>query len=244
MVHDKIALVTGASRGIGKAIAVELGKNGIDVVINYNKDKEGAISVISELEHIGVKALSIKTDVSSFEECTAMINVIKKKFGYLDILVNNAGITSDKTLKNMTKEQWDLVINVNLNSMYNVTKNVLLLMRDGGSIINISSIVGIDGNFGQSNYSSSKAAIIGFTKSLAKELGKRKITVNTVAPGLIETDLLEGINHVKIKGIISKTPLGRIGQPEEVAYLVAFLASEYARYINGQVIRIDGGLCF
>lgn len=244
MSNKKVALVTGASRGIGKAIAVELAKNNINIVVNYNKDESEAVKVVEEIKKIGMESIAVKANVSSFEECAAMIEVIKKKFGYIDILVNNAGALADRTLKNMTKEQWELVINTNLNGTFNVTKNALLLMNDGGRIINISSIVGISGNFGQTNYAASKAGIIGFTKSLAKELGKRRITVNAVAPGFIETQMTKGIPFIRKKIMMAMIPLGRAGTPEDIANLVAFLASDKASYITGEVICVDGGFSF
>ncbi len=241
MSNKKVALVTGASRGIGNAIAIELAKNNVSVVINYNRDGKEAVSVVEEIKKLGVDSMAVKADVSKFDECVSMINVTKKKFGYLNILVNNAGVLADKTLENMTKEQWELVINVNLNGVFNVTKNALPIIKDGGKIINISSIVGINGNFGQTNYAASKAGIIGFTKSLAKELGKRKITVNAVAPGFIETSMTKGTPFIRKRIMMSMIPLGRTGTPEDVANLVAFLASEKSNYITGQVITINGG---
>lgn len=244
MEKRKVALVTGASRGIGKAIAIEFAKNNVNVIINYNRDSEEAAKVVEEIKKIGVKSIAIKADVSNYEECVDMIGVIRKNFSRLDILVNNAGVLSDRTLKNMTREQWDTVINTNLNGTFNVTKNALTVMADGGRIISISSIVGINGNFGQTNYAASKGGIIGFTKSLAKELGKRKITVNAVAPGFIDTHIIKGIPFIRKRIILAMIPLARAGTPEDVANLVAFLASEKASYITGEVISIDGGLSF
>jgi len=244
MENKKVALVTGASRGIGRAIAIELARNNINVAINYNRDEKEAIALVEEIKRIGADSISVKADVSKFEDCAAMIEVVKKKFGYLDILVNNAGVLSDKTLKNMTNEQWDIVIKTNLYGTYNVTKNALVLIRDGGRIVNISSIIGITGNFGQTNYAASKAGVIGFTKSLARELGKRKITVNAVAPGFIDTIMTKGMPFIRKRIMLAMIPLGRAGAPEDVANLVAFLASDKAEYITGEVISIDGGLSF
>ena len=244
MDNKKVALITGASRGIGKAIALELAKNNINLIINYNKDEKEAANVVEEIKKLGVESIAVKADVSSFDECAAMIEVVKKRFSFLDILVNNAGTLSDKSLKNMTKEQWDLVLKTNLDGTFNVTKNALPLIRENGRIINISSIVGINGNFGQTNYAASKAGIIGFTKSLAKELGKHKITVNAVAPGFIDTEMTKNITFIRKKIMLTMIPIGRAGLPEDVANLVAFLASDKSGYITGEVICIDGGFSF
>ena len=244
MQNKKVALITGASSGIGKAIAIELAKNNIGIVINYYRDCNEANDVVGSIKKIGVDSIAVKADVSKFDECAAMIEAVKKKFGYLDILVNNAGTLSDRTLKNMTKEQWGVVIKTNLDGVFNVTKNALPLLRDGGRIINISSIAGIVGNHGQTNYAASKAGIIGFTKSLARELGKQKITVNAVAPGFIETQMTKDVPFIRKKIILAMIPMGRAGIPDDIANLVAFLASDKAGYITGEIIRIDGGLNF
>ncbi|MEK6808117.1 MAG: 3-oxoacyl-[acyl-carrier-protein] reductase [Nanoarchaeota archaeon] len=244
MLTNKIALITGASKGIGKAIAIEFAKNNADVIINYNSNKTSALAVEEEIKKLGRKVLSIKADVSKYEDVSLMIGLIKKEFGKINILVNNAGITRDRTLKNMTKDEWESVINVNLNSIYNVTKQALALIPENGSIINISSIVGLNGNFGQCNYSATKSAVIGFTKSLAKEIGKYNIRVNAIAPGFIETDMTSDIPFIRKRIIISQIPLQRIGKSEEVAKLAVFLASDNSSYISGDVIRVDGGFNF
>ena len=244
MSAEKIALVTGASRGIGKSISLELARNGVNVIINYNSDQNEANEAVEEIKKLGVKSIAVKADISNFGECSAMMESIKKSFGSIDILVNNAGALSDKTLKNMTKEQWDFVLRVNLDGTFNVTKNALPIIKDGGRIINISSIVGISGNFGQTNYAASKAGIIGFTKSLAKELGKRKITVNAVAPGFIDTQMTKSVPFIRRKIIIAMIPLGRPGLPQDIANVVGFLASDKSGYITGEVISVDGGFSF
>ncbi|MBI2557941.1 3-oxoacyl-ACP reductase FabG [Candidatus Woesearchaeota archaeon] len=238
----KNALVTGASRGIGKAIAIELAKNGINVIINYNRNEKDAMEVVNEIKN--TKCIAIKADVSNFDEVKSMFDSVKKEFGKLDILVNNAGIIMDKTLQNMSKEEWNDVIKVNLNGIYNVTNNALPLLSKGGRIINISSIVALDGNFGQTNYAASKAGIIGFTKSLAKELGKHGITVNAIAPGFIDTEILKSVPLTKKKEFIGLIPLGYLGKPQDVANLAVFLASDRAGYITGDVICVNGGLRF
>ena len=242
MLNNKIALVTGASRGIGRAIAIELAKQGADVIVNYSRDEKGALEVAEEIKKIGRRSIAVKADVSSFDDCSRMFGIIKKEFGKLDVLVNNAGITMDRSLKKMTQDEWNKIISVNLNSMYNVTKNALPLLQKNSHIINISSIVGLSGNFGQSNYAASKAGIIGFTKSLAKELGKHGITVNAIAPGFIESELTDKIPFIRKKIIQWMIPLKRTGLPEEVAYAAVFLASDKSSYITGQVLNINGGL--
>ena len=242
MLSGKTALVTGASRGIGKAIAVEFAKQGADVIVNYSKDEKGALEVADEIKKLGRKCISVKADVSDFEDVAKMFEIVKKEFGNLDILVNNAGITMDRTLKKMNKDMWEKVIDVNLNSVYNVTKNALPLMQKNSRVINISSIVGISGNFGQTNYAASKAGIIGFTKSLAKELGRNNINVNAIAPGFIESELTNKIPFIRKKIIQWMIPLKRTGLPEEVAYAAVFLASGNSSYITGYVLNVNGGL--
>ena len=238
----KIALVTGASSGIGKAIAIELAKNGANVIVNYNKNEKAALEVVEEIKNLGRKSIAVKADISNFDEVKSMFGRIKTEFGFIDILINNAGIIMDKTLQNMDANEWNSVIKVNLNGVYNVTKHALPLLRKKGRIISISSIVGLYGNFGQTNYAASKAGIIGFTKSLAKELGRHGITVNVIAPGFIETEILNSIPSAKRNSLANDIPLGNLGNPEDVANLAAFLASEKSSYITGEFISVDGGL--
>ena len=244
MLKGKIALVTGASRGIGEAIAIEFAKNNANVVINYYSDLEEAQKVVGKVKKYGVDSIAVKANVSNFDEVKQMADTIQKKFGKVDILVNNAGIVKDRTLKNMTLDEWHAVINTNLNGVFYVTKAVLPLMGEGGRIISISSIIGQYGNFGQCNYAASKAGIIGFTKSLAKELGKKNITVNAVAPGFVKTSITKGIPFFRKKMINYMIPLKEEAEPEDIANVVAFLASKKARYITGAVINVDGGLAF
>lgn len=242
MLKGKVALVTGASRGLGRAIAIEFAKNNADIIVNYNNDENSASNVEEEIKKIGRKALCIKADVSKYEEVNAMMELVKKEFGRIDILVNNAGINVDRTLKNMTGEEWSKVIGVNLNGVFNVTKLALPLIPKNGRIINISSLAGIVGNFGQCNYAAAKAGMIGFTKTIAKELGKDNITVNAIAPGFIKSDMTDKIPFFRRKLIISLIPLGRHGLNEEIAYCVLFLASERASYITGEVLNVNGGI--
>ncbi|MBI2557938.1 3-oxoacyl-[acyl-carrier-protein] reductase [Candidatus Woesearchaeota archaeon] len=242
MLSNKTALVTGASRGIGKAIAIELAKNGVNVIVNYNRDEKSAIKVVEQIKSLGRKCIAIKADVSDFDDVANMFSIVNERFGKLDILVNNAGITMDRTLRKMSQEEWGRVIEVNLNSIYNVTKNALPLLEKNSRVINISSIVGLYGNFGQTNYAASKAGIIGFTKSLAKELGRQGITVNAIAPGFIESEMTNRIPFIRKKIVEWLIPLKRTGLPEEVAYAAAFLASDSASYITGQVLSVNGGL--
>ena len=240
----KIALVTGASKGIGAAIALELAKNGCVVMINFNRSLENARKVLEEARKYSPQSEIIKCDVSRKEDVENMFQQISQKHKKLDVLVNNAGINKDRTLKNMTYEEWDSVINTNLQSVFYTTKNALPLLHEKSSVINISSIVGINGNFGQCNYSASKAAVIGFTKSLARELGKNKIRVNAIAPGLVETEMTKDIPFIQRNIMINQIPMKRFGLPEEIAKLAAFLSSEESSYITGEAIRIDGGFNF
>ncbi|HLC96825.1 MAG TPA: beta-ketoacyl-ACP reductase [Candidatus Nanoarchaeia archaeon] len=235
----KTALITGGSRGIGKAIALRLAKEGCNIILN---DRQSNEETIAEIKKLGVQVMSVPADVSKFEDIQKMVEEIKLKFPKVDILVNNAGITQDRTLRKMTPEEWNSVISVNLTSVYNVTHCVLPLIPEGGRIINMASIAGISGNFGQCNYSASKAGIIGFTKALAKEVGKNKITVNAIAPGLIKSPMTDKIPVMMLEQMIELIAMKELGAIEDVANLVAFLASDQARYISAEVIRVDGGM--
>ncbi|MDK0952907.1 3-oxoacyl-[acyl-carrier-protein] reductase [Clostridium perfringens] len=244
MLKDKVAIVTGGTRGIGRAIALKLADNGANIVINYrNSDKE-AEELKAILEEKGVKVLTVKCDISNFEDSKNLMDKCKEVFGKIDILVNNAGITKDTLIMRMKEEDFDSVIDVNLKGTFNCAKHAsaIMLKQRFGKIINMTSVVGIAGNAGQVNYAASKAGVIGLTKSLAKELGSRGITVNAVAPGFINTDMTASLSE-KVKEEASKNiPLKRLGDPEDVANLVGFLASDASNYITGQVINVDGGM--
>jgi 3-oxoacyl-[acyl-carrier protein] reductase len=242
--QNKKALVTGGTRGIGKAIVLELAKNGCDVVFTYQSSDDAAKLVENEAAAFGIKAFSFKANASSFSEAEKTVSFTLEKLGGLDILVNNAGITKDNLLLRMTEEDFDKVISANLKSVFNYTKAVVkpMMSQRFGRIINISSVVGIIGNPGQANYVASKAGVIGFTKSTAKEFASRNITVNAVAPGFISTDMTGSLNDKQKEAILSVVPLKRIGTPEDVAKVVSFLASPDADYLTGQVISVDGGM--
>ena len=239
----KNALITGSARGLGKAMAIALAKDGANIIINdIEPMKDEALKTVAEIKEIGVEAEFISADVSDFESCKKLVEIAKEKFEKIDILVNNAGITKDRTLKKMTPEEWNAVINVNMNSLYNVTHNVLQIMPEEGRIINIASIVALMGNFGQTNYAATKGAAVSFTKTLAKEVGKMKITVNAIAPGFIKSAMTDKIPMEMLANLLQLIPLREIGQPEDVANVVKFLASDDAKYISGEVIKVDGGL--
>ncbi len=239
---DKVALITGATRGIGKQIALTLSKEGYNIVLNFRKETEELDNLIKESNN--VECLTVKGDVSIFDDCKNLVSKAIEKFGKIDVLVNNAGITKDMLLARMTEEDFTSVIDVNLVGTFNVTKNVISYMMKArsGRIINISSVVGVSGNAGQSNYSASKAGIIGFTKSLAKEVSSRNILVNAVAPGFIESDMTNVLKDEVKEEIAKNIPLKRIGKPEDVSNVVKFLASDDSSYITGQVINVDGGM--
>ncbi len=237
------AIVTGAGRGIGRAIAKELAATGANVVVNYVTSADAARELAREIEELGPKALVVQADVTEYDQVGEMIKQTIEIFGQIDILVNNAGITRDKTLKNMTREHWDEVVDVNLGSLFNCTKQVLpfMLERKSGKIVNISSFVALGGNVGQSNYAATKAGIIGFTKSLALEVSRHGITVNAVCPGFTETDMLMTVpEHIRQR-ILDKIPMGRFGKPEEIASCVRYIVSE-ADYMTAQAISINGGV--
>ena len=241
---EKYALITGATRGIGKQIAITLAKQGYNIALNYRKENEELENTKKEIEEIGVQVLAVKGDVANFEDCENFVKQVIERFGQIDVLVNNAGITKDMLLIRMKKEDFEQVIDTNLVGTFNVTKNVVpyMMKTRSGRIINISSVVGISGNAGQTNYSASKAGIIGFTKSLAKEIASRKILVNAVAPGFIETNMTDVLKDDVKQEIAKNIPLKRMGTSQDVANVVKFLASDDSSYITGQVINVDGGM--
>lgn len=244
LLEGKTALITGASRGIGKAIALKLADEGADIAFSDLAYDDLAKSLEDELNELGVKAKAYASDASSYPESEKLINDVMEDFGKIDILVNNAGITRDNILLRLNEQDWDMVLKVNLKSVFNLTKAVqrVMLKQRFGSIINMSSVVGIQGNAGQSNYSASKAGIIGFTKSIAKELGSRNIRCNAVAPGFIETEMTKNLPEEVQKAWMDDIPLKRPGKPEDVAKTVLFLASDHSDYITGQVINVCGGM--
>ena len=243
ILEDKVAIVTGGSRGIGKAIALKLASYGAHVAINYSKSADEAKKVIAEIEKMGRKGLAVQADVASFKDAQNMVDQVVKTFGTLDILVCNAGINMDGVIWKMTEEQWDRVIAVNLKGYFNYCRAAVPIFREKGygKIVNISSINGLRGKFGQANYTAAKGGIIAFTKTLARELGNKNINCNVVAPGLIETDMVAAMDEAAKEKSRAEITIGRIGQPEDVANVVAFLASDLARHITGQTINVDGG---
>jgi 3-oxoacyl-[acyl-carrier protein] reductase len=241
----RTAIVTGATRGIGRAIALELARHGADVAFNYAKSAEAADSLTKELESLGVRSLASQCDVASTEAAAEMVKQVKEDFGRIDFLVNNAGVTRDNLILRMKENDWDEVMDTNLKGAWNFAKaalRVMLRQDTGGSILNISSISGSVGMPGQSNYSASKAGMIGLTKSLAKEVASRKVTVNALALGMIATDMANALDETYRSKILEQIPLGRFGEADEIARIACFLLSDDARYITGQVIQVDGGL--
>ncbi|MGN6533235.1 MAG: 3-oxoacyl-[acyl-carrier-protein] reductase [Ginsengibacter sp.] len=245
MLENKVAIVTGGSRGIGEAIALKLAENGAHIAFSYVSSDEKAKALEEKLQSFGVRAKAYKSNAADFSDCEKMVNEVIKEFGTVDILVNNAGISKDNLLLRMTPEQWDEVMATNLKSVFNMTKLVMRPMMKArkGSIINMSSIIGMRGNAGQSSYAASKAGIIGFTKSIAAELGSRNIRCNAIAPGFVETDMTHYLKEGEAaKTFLDKIPLARFGSAEEIANVTLFLASDMSSYITAQVISVCGGL--
>ncbi|AVM23784.1 3-oxoacyl-[acyl-carrier-protein] reductase [Bacillus pumilus] len=244
MLTNKTAVVTGASRGIGRSIAIDLAKSGANVVVNYSGNEAKANEVVDEIKALGQQAFAVKADVSNAEEVQALMKQAIDTFGSIDILVNNAGITKDNLLMRMKENEWDDVININLKGVFNCTKAVTrqMMKQRSGRIINLASVVGVCGNPGQANYVAAKAGVIGLTKTTAKELATRHITVNAVAPGFISTDMTDKLDENVQTEMLKQIPLARFGAPEDISNVVVFLASEGAGYITGQTIQVDGGM--
>lgn len=243
-IEGKAALVTGASKGIGRAISLELARLGVKVAVNYNSSKSEAQEVVQAINEMGGDAFAVRADVSDLDQVNAMVNKVNDEWGGVNILVNNAGIINDGLLMRMSDEQWHRVMGVNLNGTFFCTRATLrhMVRERWGRVINIGSVVGIRGNVGQTNYSSSKAAIIGFTKSLAKEVATRNITVNAVTPGYISTETVAGLTQRQKDTIMTWIPQGKFGNTEDIANMVGYLASEKASYVTGQIISVDGGM--
>ena len=244
LLEGKVAIITGGTRGIGKGIALKFAQEGADVIFTYVSSEETANAVEKEIESFGVRAKGYKSNAANMADAVALIDKVVEEFGQIDILVNNAGVTKDGLLMRMSEENFDDVIKINLNSVFNMTKATLktFLKQISGSIINMSSIVGVRGNAGQANYSASKAGVIGFTKSIAAELGSRNIRCNAIAPGFIATEMTEKLDPEVVKGWSESIPLKRAGTPEDVANATVFLASDMSTYISGQVLSVCGGM--
>lgn len=244
MLQGKVALVTGASRGIGRAIALELARQGAKIAVNYAGSEAKANEVVGEIKNMGGEAFAIQADVADAQAVEQMIKTVLERFERIDILVNNAGITRDNLLMRMKEEEWDDVININLKGVFNCTKAVTrpMMKQRYGRIVNIASVVGVMGNPGQANYVAAKAGVIGLTKTAARELASRNITVNAVAPGFITTDMTERLSEEIKSEMLKQIPLARFGEPEDVAKVVAFLVSDAASYMTGQTLHVDGGM--
>ena len=244
LLDGKVALITGGSRGIGAAIVRKFAKEGANVAFTYRSSAEKAIEIQKEIEELGVKAEAIQSDAADYEQAEALIKQVLENFGKIDILINNAGITKDTLMLRMGEDQWDQVIQVNLKSVFNLTKHALrsMLKNRGGSIINMSSVVGVFGNAGQANYAASKAGIIGFTKSIAKEVGSRNIRCNAIAPGFIATEMTEVLDEKTKEGFLTNIPMKKLGTGEDVANACVFLGSDMGAYVSGQVLSVCGAL--
>lgn len=244
LLEGKVAIITGASRGIGKGIAEVFAKNGANVAFTYSSSAESALALENELTALGIKAKGYKSNAANFNEAQKLVDDVLAEFGTIDILINNAGVTKDNLLMRMSEEDFDAVIEINLKSVFNMTKAVqkTMLKNRAGSIINMSSVVGVKGNAGQANYAASKAGMIGFTKSIALELGSRNIRCNAIAPGFIETEMTAKLNEDVVQGWRDSIPLRRGGSPEDIANACVFLASNLSAYVTGQVLNVDGGM--
>lgn len=244
LLENKTAIITGATRGIGRGIALEFAKQGANVAFTYNSSVDAAISLEKEMEALGVKAKGYQSNAAEFEKAQELVKEVQEAFGSIDILINNAGITKDNLLMRISEEDFDQVIEVNLKSVFNLTKAVIrpMMKQRAGSIINMSSVVGLKGNAGQANYAASKAGIIGFSKSVALELGSRNVRSNVIAPGFIETEMTDKLDEAVVKGWTDAIPLKRGGTPKDIANACVFLASDMSSYVTGQTLTIDGGM--
>lgn len=242
--QNRVAIVTGGASGIGRTISLALAKKGAYIVVNYNRSKDKALALVREIEDLGSKALAVQADISIFDEAKKLVEACINQFKKIDILVNNAGVTQDKLILRMQEEDYDKVLDTNLKGAWNMSKHAAkyLLKSPNGRVINISSVTGLMGNVGQTNYSASKAGLIGLTKSLARELASRAVTVNAICPGFIETDMTASLDQKLIDAYLNTIPLKRLGKPEDIGNMVAFLSSDLASYITGQTLVVDGGM--